>query len=145
MAYNGMCAHFFLDLMTGEHDLENDTLMLALYEDRNVMDIELQAYTATGEATGVNYTPGGIELFLKEGYPLLTETPTEFNAECRFEDLTFVNLSASVGAALIYNGDNGRAIRCIDFGDNQIVTTSDFNIKFPADLEPPVYIKLIKR
>lgn len=145
MSYNGVCASFFVDLMTGEHDLENDTLMIALYEDRDVMNINLTEYTATGECIGTNYPAGGLELFIKDGYPLLTETADMFTAECRFEDVSFINLSASVGAALIYNGDNGRAIRCIDFGDVQLVVTSDFNIRFPDEQAAPVLIKLNKR
>ena len=145
MSYNGTVASFFLDLLTKEHDFDNDTFMLALYEDREVMNIHLEAYTPVGECIGTNYLAGGIEIFLKDGYPRLEESDTEFNAVVRFEDLSFVNLTANVGAALIYNLENGRAIRCIDFGDNQLVTTSDFNIKFPDDIEPPVLIKLIKR
>lgn len=140
--YNGMCKSFFLDMMTGEHDLETDTLMLALYEDRNALSADTTEYSPVGECIGTNYMPGGIEIFVKAGYPL---AEPEFVAACRFEDLVFTNISASIGAALIYNDENKRAIRVIDFGDNQLVVTSDFNIKFPDDLDPPVYIKLIKR
>jgi hypothetical protein len=142
MAYNGTVASFFLDLATAEHDFENDTIMIALYENRDVMSFDLEAYTPTGECVGVNYPAGGIEIFLKEGYP---KKEGQFALAVRFEDLKFINISASIGAALIYNGENGRAIHCIDFGDNQLVTTSDFNIVFPEDVDPPVNIILIKR
>jgi len=141
MAYNGMCESFFLDLMTAEHDLDTDMLMLALYEDRNVMHAGLQEYTPVGECIGVNYQAGGIEIFTVPGYP---KAEDGYAATCRFEELTFVNISASIGAALIYNAKNNRAIRCIDFGGNQLVVTSDFHIKFPADAEPPVFIKLLR-
>lgn len=142
MTYNGMCKCFFLDLMTGEHDLEGDTLMIALYEDRNALSIDTTEYSPVGECVGTNYIPGGIEIFTKPGYPL---AEPGFAAACRFEDLVFINISASIGAALIYNDENKRAIRVIDFGENQFVVTSDFNIRFPEDLDPPIYIKLITR
>lgn len=151
MPYNGMCSSFFLDLATADHDFDNDTFMLALYEDRNIMSPELTEYTPTGEAIGVNYPAGGIEVMVKPGWPKqeLTFNPQSgriegYDMTVRFDDLTFINLSASVGAALIYNGRNNRAIRCIDFGDVQLVVTSDFHIRFPTDAEPPIFIKMLR-
>lgn len=151
MPYNGMCSSFFLDLATADHDFDNDTFMLALYEDRNIMSPNLQEYTSAGEAVGVNYPAGGIEVMVKVGWPKqeLALNPQSgriegYDMAVRFDDLTFINLSASVGAALIYNGRNNRAIRCIDFGDVQLVVTSDFHIRFPSDAEPPIYIKMLR-
>lgn len=145
MSYNGMCASFFLDLATAEHDFDVDTFMLALYEDREVMSPDLQAYTPTGECIGTNYQAGGIEIFVEPGWPKKEgDNETGYAMAVRFDPLVFPNLSAQVGAALIYNAKNNRAIRCIDFGDVQNVVTSDFNIAFPADAEPPVFIKLLR-
>lgn len=151
MPYNGQCSSFFLDLATAEHDFDNDTFMLALYEDREVMSPDLTEYTATGEAIGVNYPAGGIEIMVKAGWPKseLATNPQNgkvegFDMAVRFDDLSFINLSASVGAALIYNGKNNRAIRCLDFGEVKLVVTSDFHIKFAPEAEPPVYIKMLR-
>lgn len=141
MTYNGMCKSFFLDLFTGDHDLDNDAMMIALYTDRNVMSPDLTAYTTNGEVSGINYIPGGNEIFKKDGYPRASE---RYVAEMSFEDVVFPNITASIGAALIYNLENGRAIRCIDFGLNQNVTASDFRIRFPTENEPPIFIILPK-
>lgn len=139
MAYYGMCASFFLDLMTGEHDFDTDEFMIALYTDRDILNRDLQEYTPEGEVIGTNYPAGGVRVFVAEGYP---KREGDYTAAVRFEDVVFPNLTGNVGAALIYNGENSRAILCIDFGIVQPVVTSDFKIVFPDDVGPQVFIML---
>lgn len=139
MAYNGMVRAFFRDCTIGLHDLLNHELRIALYEDRSVLTPDVEFYDPTGEVAGQNYPPGGLQIFVAEGWPTITD---EYAMECRFEPVRFSNLTAIVGGALIYNETSNRAIACIDFGEKLYPVAADFNIEFPETSIPTIFVKL---
>lgn len=137
--YNGPTKAFFRDLFTGEHDFLEDEFFLALYTDRDVMSPDLEAYTTTGEMVGTNYPAGGLQIFVRDGYP---KEEGIYPVAVRFDSVIFPNITGQVGAALIYNGNNNRAVRCFDFGIVENVVTSDINVNFDVDPTPELFIIL---
>jgi hypothetical protein len=58
-----MCTQFKRDVMLGLHDLDSDTLKIALYTSSATLNATTTAYTTTNEvANGNGYTTGGVAL-----------------------------------------------------------------------------------
>ena len=141
-----MCTSFKAELMLAVHDFRNasgDTFKIALYKSDADIDANTTAYTSTNEASGTNYTGGGIAL-VNTGV-----SATEINANTGtgftdFSDATFQNVTVTARGALIYNSTpsaNGvantaltnAAVCVLDFGSDKTSTDGDFTIIFPTD------------
>jgi len=128
-----MCTSFKSELLGGTHDLDTDTLKLALINDSptGTYDATTTNYSdVTGnsdEATGTNYTAGGQNL---DGASITTDGTT---AIVDFTDEVFTNVTVSADGCIIYNSSQGnKAIAVIDFGGTVAATAGDLTIKFPA-------------
>lgn len=128
-----MCTSFKSELLGGTHDLDTDTLKLALIKDSptGTYGAATTNYSdVTGnsdEATGTNYTAGGQNL---DGASITTDGTT---AIVDFTDEVFTNVTVSADGCIIYNSSqSNKAIAVIDFGGTVAATAGDLTIEFPA-------------
>tara|TARA_B110000211_G_C13843088_1_gene448806 strand:+ start:316 stop:759 length:444 start_codon:yes stop_codon:yes gene_type:complete len=130
-----MCNSFKQELLGGVHDLDTDTLKIALIKvshsgtygaaTTNYSDVT----GASDEAVGTNYTAGGQGLD-SASIALDASNNTAF---LDFADEVFANLTISAVGAIIYNSSKAnRAIALFDFGGTVTSTSGDFTIVFPA-------------
>ena len=128
-----MCNSFKQELLGGVHDLDTDTLKVALIKQSptgtygaattNYSDITGN----TDEATGTNYTAGGQTL---DSATISLSGSTAF---VDFADEVFTNLTISADGAIIYNSSQGnKAVAVFDFGGTVTSTSGDFTVVFPT-------------
>jgi hypothetical protein len=144
-----MTTSFKAELLLGVHDFRPsaqtgaDVFKLALYTSAATLDANTTTYSASNEASGSNYSAGGLAL-TNTGV-----TATNINANtgtgfCDFSDLTFPNVSVTARGALIYNttpSANSNAnttltnasVAVLDFGADKTSTDGDFTIIFPTN------------
>ena len=128
-----MCNSFKQELLGGVHDLDTDTIKIALIKDTpsgtygaattNYSNVTVN----TDEATGTNYTTGGNTL----GSAVISLDGS--TAIVDFADTTWASATVSADGCIIYNASQtNRAIAVIDFGGTKTSTNGDFTIEFPA-------------
>ena len=99
---------------------------LALYVATANLGADTTVYTTSGEASGTNYSAGGIAL--TNITPLSSGTTGYWS----FDDATFTNVTLSCAGALIYNSTNGnRAVCVLSFGNTITKSASNLVITFP--------------
>jgi hypothetical protein len=127
--YQTMCTSFKAEVAQGLHNFTRttgDVFKIALYVATANLGADTTAYTSTGEASGTNYSAGGIAL--TNITPLSSGTTGYWS----FDDATFTNVTLSCAGALIYNATNGdRAVCVLSFGSTINKTASNLVITFP--------------
>lgn len=123
-----MCTSFKSELLGGTHDLDTDTIKIALFTSSATLDASTTAYSSTNEvANGNGYTTGGNTL---TGAVISSSGTTAF---CDFSDSTWSSASFTARGALIYNSSKAnRAIAVLDFGSDKTSTNGNFVVQFPA-------------
>tara|TARA_R100000951_G_scaffold110926_1_gene109351 strand:+ start:128 stop:565 length:438 start_codon:yes stop_codon:yes gene_type:complete len=128
-----MCTSFKSELLGGIHDLDTNTLKLALIKasPSGTYGAATTNYSdVTGnsdEATGTNYSAGGQNL---DGAAIATSGTTAF---LDFTDEVFSNVTTSCDGCIIYNSSqSNKAICVIDFGGTVSATAGDLTIEFPT-------------
>ena len=128
-----MCTSFKSELLGGLHDLDTDSLKIALIKSSmsGTYGVATTNYSnVTGnsdEASGTNYSAGGQVL----GSAAITVSGT--TALVDFADEVFENVTVSADGCIIYNTANSNsAIAVIDFGGTVSATAGDLTIEFPA-------------
>jgi len=126
-----MCNSFKQELPGGVHDLDTDTLKVALIKasPSGTFDASTTNYSDLGadEAVGTNYTAGGQAL----DSPVISLSGG--TAFVDFADEVFTNLTISADGAIIYNASQGNAaVAVFDFGATVTSTSGDFTIVFPT-------------
>ena len=130
-----MCTSFKSELLGGLHDLDTDTLKLALIKasPSGTYGAATTNYSdVTGnsdEASGTNYTAGGQVL---DGATIAVDGTT---ATVDFTDEVFSNVTVSADGCIIYNTATtpaNKAIAVIDFGGTVSATAGDLTIQFPT-------------
>ena len=128
-----MCTSFKSELLGGLHDLDTDSLKLALIKasPTGTYGAATTNYSnVTGnsdEASGTNYTAGGQVL---DGATIAVSGTT---ATVDFTDEVFSNVTVSADGCIIYNTANSNsAIAVIDFGGTVSATAGDLTIQFPT-------------
>jgi len=130
-----MCNSFKQELLGGVHDLDTDTLKVALIKESptgtygaattNYSDVT----TNSDEAVGTNYTATGQEL----GSAVISIPVGTSTAIVDFADEVFANLTISADGAIIYNTSQGnKAIAVFNFGSTVTSTSGDFTVVFPT-------------
>ena len=128
-----MCNSFKQELLGGVHDLDTDTLKVALIKTSsagtygaattNYSDITGN----TDEAVGTNYSAGGQAL---DSAVISLSGSTAF---VDFADEVFANLTISAAGAIIYNASkSNKAVAVFDFGTTVTSTSGDFTVVFPT-------------
>jgi len=127
---------FKQDILLGVHDLETDTLKMALFLATAELGADTLIYTTTGETSGTGYTPGGNVL---TGVTVLTSGTTAY---VDFADPTWDPASFTARGALIYNASKGdKAIAVLDFGSDKTATTT-FTVQMPANTATSALIRI---
>lgn len=122
----GLCSSFKQESWLGIHDLDTDTLKMALYTAAADLGPSTTVYTATGEVSGTGYTAGGVTLTNVQ--VLLSGT----TAYVTFDNPVWANASFVCRGALIYNStEANRAIAVLDFGADK-TANGTFTIQLPA-------------
>lgn len=123
-----MCNSFKTELLGGTHDLDTDTIKIALYTSSATLDASTTAYTTSNEVTGSSgYTAGGNTL---SGAAITLSGST---AIVDFSDTTWSTATITARGALIYNSSkSNKAIAVLDFGSDKSSTNGDFTVVFPA-------------
>ena len=128
-----MCTSFKSELLGGTHDLDTDSLKIALIKatPTGTYGAATTNYSdVTGnsdEASGTNYTAGGQVL---DSATISLDGTT---AIVDFADEVFANVTVSADGCIIYNTAASNAAICvIDFGGSVSATAGDLTIQFPA-------------
>ena len=128
-----MCTSFKQELLGGVHDLDTDSIKLALIKatPAGTYGAATTNYSdVTGnsdEASGTNYTTGGQVL---DGATISVSGTT---ALVDFTDEVFADVTVSTDGCIIYNASQGnKAIAVIDFGGTVSATAGDLTIEFPT-------------
>ena len=127
-----ICKSFKQELLGGIHDLDTDTIKVALIKETptGTYDNTTANYSdVTGnsdEATGTGYTAGGQDL------NNITISLDGTTAIIDIDDETFSTVTVSADGCIIYNSSQGnKAIAVFDFGGTKSSTNGDFTIVFP--------------
>ncbi len=108
-----------------------DTLKAALYFATATINASTTAYTVTGEATGTNYSAGGIAV-TNATTPTTSGTTAIWTPSASLV-WTTLTISTAFDCVLIYNSTQAnRAISVHTFG-SQTVTAGTFTLTMPAN------------
>lgn len=124
-----MCTSFKSEILGGTHDLDTDTLKMALYTSSATLGASTTAFSTTNEVStsGTNYTSGGVTI------TNVSITTSGTTAYVDFDDVVFTNVDLTARGALIYNSSQtNKAIAVLDFGEDKTATDGDFTVVMPA-------------
>jgi hypothetical protein len=123
-----MCTSFKSEILQEGHQMDTDTLKIALYTSSASLAASTTAYTTSGEvASGNGYTTGGATL--TSTTVGTSSTTAYFDAA----DPSWTSATFTANGALIYNDTNGdKAIAVLAFGGDFTVAGGTFTIVFPA-------------
>ncbi len=138
-----MCSSFKQELLGGTHDLDSDTLKIALIKQShsgtyNAATTNYSNVTGNSdEASGSGYTSGGQNL------DSATITLDGTTAIVDFADEVFSTVTLSADGCIIYNASqSNKAIAVFDFGGTVSATAGDFTIQFPAAAASTAVIRI---
>lgn len=122
----GLCSSFKQESWLGIHDLDTDTLQLALYVSAADLGPSTTVYTTSNEVTGGGYTAGGVVLLNPQ--VLLYGTTAYFSCD----NAVWTGVSFVARGGLIYNASKAnRAIAVLDFGADK-TAGPNFTVQIPA-------------
>lgn len=132
-----MCSSFKSELLGGVHDLDTDTIKIALYTSAATLGASTTAYSATNEVVGTGYTAGGNTMTS----PVVSLDGT--TAIVDFDNTTWSAATITARGALIYNASKAnRAIAVLDFGADKTSTAGDFTVVMPAAAAATAIIRI---
>ena len=132
----GLTTSFKEQILNGVHDLETDSLYIALYTALASLDETTTIYTAINEITGTGYVAGGNLL------TNVTVKSADGVAYVDFSNPTWNPASFTARGALIYNSSKGnKSIAVLDFGSDK-TTVIQFVITLPPDEASSAIIRL---
>lgn len=127
---------FKQEILLGVHDLETDTLKMALFLGTADLNADTTVYTTAGETSGTGYAAGGE---IMTGVTVLTADSTAY---VDFDDTVWDPASFTARGALIYNASkSNKAIAVLDFGSDKTATTS-FTVQMPANTATSALIRI---
>lgn len=128
-----LCNSFKEELLGGVHDLDTDTIKIALIKDTptgtyNKLTTNYSDVTGNSdEVTGTGYTAGGNTLTS----PVISLDGD--TAIVDFADTTWSTATISADGCILYNSSaSNAAIAVIDFGGTVTSTAGDFTVSLPA-------------
>jgi hypothetical protein len=127
---------FKQDILLGVHDLDTDTIKMALFLATADLGAATTVYTTTGETSGTGYTAGGLTL---TGVTVLTSGTTAY---VDFADPSWSPANFTARGALIYNASkSNKAIAVLDFGADKTATNT-FTVQMPANTATSALIRI---
>ena len=146
MAFTGNFATntFKTGLLDGTFNFNTGTTQvfkIALYTNAATLDATTTAYTATGEASGGNYSAGGQILTIAQ-IPTIGNQTGIATTYLSFNNASWTG-SITARGALIYlaNGTTNPSICVLDFGNDK-TSTSTFTVQFPAVTNTSAIIRI---
>lgn len=134
-----MCNSFKEELLGGVHDLDTDTIMIALIKSSptGTYGASTTNYSdVTGnsdEASGTGYTATGQALSAPTDGTSSIINRSGSTAFVDFLDEVFEDVSVSADGCIIYNASqSNKAIAVFDFGGTVTSTNGDFTVVFPT-------------
>ena len=132
-----MCTQFKRDVMLGLHDLDSDTIKIALYTSSATLNATTTAYATTNEISGAGYTAGGVTL--ASASVVNNSTSGCFDSD----DPSWTSATFTARGALIYNDtESDLAIAVLDFGGDFTVAGGTFKIVFPAQTASNAIVRI---
>lgn len=132
----GLTNSFKQQILLGEHDLDTDTLKMALFTAEADLNQSTTAYSTTNEISGTGYSAGGVTL---TGVTVSLSGPTAYVS---FNNPTWNPASFTARCALIYNSSkSNKSIAVLDFGSDKTTTTS-FTVQLPANTASDALIRI---
>jgi len=92
-----MCTSFKTELLGGVHDLDTDTIKIALFTSSATLGATTTAYATTNEVAGTGYTAGGNTL---TGATISSSGTT---AIVDFDNTTWASSTITARGAMLYN------------------------------------------
>ena len=134
---SGISISFRSQIMLGEHDLDTDSIKLALYSSSASLSDGTTVYTTSNEVVGTGYSAGGVVL---TGIDVTTDSSV---AVVSITDAVVTASTITARGALIYNASQAnKAIAVFDFGADKTSTAGDFTIQFPAAAAATAIIRI---
>jgi hypothetical protein len=131
----GLTTSFKEQILLGQHDLDTDTLKMALYTGFATLNYATTVYTPANEAVGAGYTAGG------EIITGVTVTSQGLTAYVNFAPVSW-NAAITARGALIYNASKAnKSVAVINFGADK-TSTSIFLVTPPANTATTAIIRL---
>ena len=132
-----MCTQFKRDVMLGLHDLDSDTIKIALFTSSATLNATTTAYATTNEISGAGYTAGGVTL--ASASVINNSTSGCFDAA----DPEWTSATFTARGAMIWNDtESDLAIAILDFGGDFTVAGGTFKIVFPAQTKDTAIIRI---
>ena len=132
-----MCTQFKRDVMLGLHDLDSDTIRIALFTSSATLNATTTAYATTNEISGAGYTAGGVTL--ASASVVNNSTSGCFDSD----DPSWTSATFTARGALIYNDtESDLAIAVLDFGGDFTVAGGTFKIVFPAQTASNAIVRI---
>jgi len=143
-----MCTSFLQELMQGLQNFTTSTgnsFKAALYLASGTINASTTAYTTTSEASGTNYTAGGVAV-TNGTSPLSTNASATAGVAywTPSASITYTNVSLTTAfdAVLIYNNTNSnRAVSVHTFG-SQTITAGTFTLTMPSNTTTAALLRL---
>ena len=134
---SGICISFRKEILLGEHDLDTNSIKLALYTSAASLSDGTTVYTTSNETAGTGYSAGGIVL---TGIDVTTDSSV---AVVSITDAVVTASTITARGALIYNASQAnKAIAVFDFGADKSSTAGDFTIQFPGATAATAIIRI---
>jgi|TARA_R110002153_G_scaffold41101_3_gene117374 hypothetical protein len=134
---SGISISFRSQIMLGEHDLDTNSIKLALYSSSASLSDGTTVYTTSNEVVGTGYSAGGVVL---TGIDVTTDSSV---AVVSITDAVVTASTITARGALIYNASqSNKAIAVFDFGADKSSTAGDFTIQFPAAAAATAIIRI---
>jgi hypothetical protein len=128
---------FKQEVLLGVHDLETDTIKMALFTAEASLGASTTVYATANEVTGTGYAAGGEVL---TGATVLTSGTTAY---VDFDNAVWDPASFTARGALIYNASKGdKSIAVLDFGSDKTATTT-FTVQMPANTATAALIRFV--
>ena len=146
MAFTGNYATntFKTGLLDGTFNFNTGTTQvfkIALYTNAATLDATTTGYTATGEASGGNYSAGGQILTIAQ-IPTIGNQTGVATTYLSFNNASWTGSITARGALIyLYNGTTNPAICVLDFGNDK-TSSSTFNVQFPAVTNTSAIIRI---
>ena len=134
---SGITISFRKEILLGEHDLDTNSLKLALYTSAASLSDGTTVYTTLNEVVGTGYSAGGVVL---TGIDVTTDSSV---AVVSITDAVVTASTITARGALIYNSSQAnKAIAVFDFGSDKSSSNGDFTVQFPAAAAATAIIRI---
>ena len=134
---SAVCNSFKTEVLGGTHDLDTNTINLALFTSSASLSASTTAYSTSNEVVGTGYTAGGNTL---TGAVISLDGST---AIVDFTDTSWTSATITARYGLIYNfSQSNKAIAVLDFTTDQTSTNGTFTVVFPTPNSSNAIIRL---